>query len=162
MIEVNNIVISDSIEAGALEGYGDDGNRAVLAIQAGVDLILASARNVSQGEMIYEAIRESFSTNTTGESFKPSLTCGNSLTLTHRYRRGKECLVILAFRDSCNLFNHISSIIVKYIVTKGPLLYMVIYIYDMGRICFQTVISTHTTPSSLYSSLTEARSEYIS
>ncbi|KAJ5698711.1 hypothetical protein N7462_000716 [Penicillium macrosclerotiorum] len=46
------VTITDAIEAGALEAFGDDAARAVLAGQAGMDIILASARNVSQGEAI--------------------------------------------------------------------------------------------------------------
>ncbi|KAF7168219.1 hypothetical protein CNMCM5623_001289 [Aspergillus felis] len=50
------VTITDAIEAGALGAYGDDAARAVLAAQAGMDLILASARNVSQGEAIVDAL----------------------------------------------------------------------------------------------------------
>ncbi|KAI0099806.1 glycoside hydrolase family 3 protein [Nemania sp. FL0031] len=46
------VVITDAIEAGGLSGFGTDPERSVLAITAGVDLILAAARNVSQGEGI--------------------------------------------------------------------------------------------------------------
>jgi beta-N-acetylhexosaminidase len=44
------VTVSDAIEAGALRNFGSTGNRAVLAAQAGVDLILASARDVGQGD----------------------------------------------------------------------------------------------------------------
>jgi beta-N-acetylhexosaminidase len=44
------VTITDALEAGALAGYGSTGNRAVLAAAAGDDLILASARDVSQGD----------------------------------------------------------------------------------------------------------------
>ncbi|KAI0468972.1 glycoside hydrolase family 3 protein [Xylaria cf. heliscus] len=50
------VVITDAIEAGGLEGFGADPERGVLAMAAGVDLILAAARNVSQGEGIRSAL----------------------------------------------------------------------------------------------------------
>jgi beta-glucosidase-like glycosyl hydrolase len=50
------VTITDAIEAGALGAYGDDAARGVLAAQAGMDLILASARNVTQGEAILDAL----------------------------------------------------------------------------------------------------------
>jgi beta-glucosidase-like glycosyl hydrolase len=50
------VTITDAIEAGALEAFGSDENRAVLASKAGMDLILASARNATQGESIVNAL----------------------------------------------------------------------------------------------------------
>ena len=51
------VTITDAIEAGALNGFGvNDGYRAVLASVAGMDLILAAAQNVSQGEAIVDAL----------------------------------------------------------------------------------------------------------
>lgn len=50
------VTITDALEAGALSGYGSTGNRAVLAAQAGNDLILASARDVSQGDLAVDAL----------------------------------------------------------------------------------------------------------
>lgn len=50
------VTITDAIEAGALKTFGDDSARAVLASKAGMDIILASARNVSQGEAIVDAL----------------------------------------------------------------------------------------------------------
>ena len=43
------VTISDAIEAGALQSFGDDPNRAVLATRAGMDIILAGSKNVTQG-----------------------------------------------------------------------------------------------------------------
>lgn len=57
-LKFEDVVISDSIEAGALEEFGDDAERAVLAMKAGVDIILASSGDVTQGEMICDAIIE--------------------------------------------------------------------------------------------------------
>jgi beta-N-acetylhexosaminidase len=50
------VTITDALEAGALQSYGATGNRAVLAAQAGDDLILAAARDVSQGEAAADAL----------------------------------------------------------------------------------------------------------
>ncbi len=44
------VTITDALEAGALEPFGDTGRRAVLAAEAGMDLLLCSARDVSQGQ----------------------------------------------------------------------------------------------------------------
>jgi beta-N-acetylhexosaminidase len=52
----SGVTITDAIEAGALGNHGSTGNRAVLAARAGVDLVLASARNVSQGDQAAEAL----------------------------------------------------------------------------------------------------------
>jgi beta-N-acetylhexosaminidase len=43
------VTITDALEAGALSAFGSDPERAVLAAQAGMDLILCSARDVGQG-----------------------------------------------------------------------------------------------------------------
>ncbi|WP_432847215.1 glycoside hydrolase family 3 N-terminal domain-containing protein [Amycolatopsis sp. CA-161197] len=50
------VTITDALEAGALQAYGDTGNRAVLAAKAGVDLILASGRDVNQGDAAADAL----------------------------------------------------------------------------------------------------------
>ena len=44
------VTITDALEAGALANYGGTADRAVLAAAAGNDLILASARDVEQGD----------------------------------------------------------------------------------------------------------------
>lgn len=50
------VTITDAIEAGALEAFGNDANRGVMASKAGMDLLLASARNATQGEAIVDAL----------------------------------------------------------------------------------------------------------
>jgi beta-N-acetylhexosaminidase len=50
------VTVTDALEAGALQAYGSTANRAVLAAQAGADLILASARDVAQGEEAADAL----------------------------------------------------------------------------------------------------------
>ncbi|WP_326950648.1 beta-N-acetylhexosaminidase [Amycolatopsis sp. NBC_01307] len=52
----SGVTITDALEAGALNGYGTTGNRAVLAAGAGTDLILASARDVAQGDSAADAL----------------------------------------------------------------------------------------------------------
>jgi beta-N-acetylhexosaminidase len=44
------VTITDALEAGALRAYGSFQNRALLAAEAGMDLILCSQQNVSEGE----------------------------------------------------------------------------------------------------------------
>ncbi|PWN49597.1 putative glycosyl hydrolase, partial [Violaceomyces palustris] len=59
------VTISDAIEAGGLSSYGsDDGKRSLSAISAGMDLILASGRNVSQGEEIVQTIAKAINQGT--------------------------------------------------------------------------------------------------
>jgi beta-N-acetylhexosaminidase len=58
------VTITDAIEAGALQAFGSTGNRSVLAAQAGMDLILASARSVSQGDDARNALTTALSNGT--------------------------------------------------------------------------------------------------
>ena len=44
------VTITDALEAGALTGFGSTGQRAVLAAQAGMDLLLCAAQDPSQGQ----------------------------------------------------------------------------------------------------------------
>ena len=50
------VTITDAIEAGALEAFGNDASRGLFAAQAGMDILLGSARNVTQGEAIVDAL----------------------------------------------------------------------------------------------------------
>jgi beta-glucosidase-like glycosyl hydrolase len=50
------VTITDAIEAGALTAFGNDANRGVLASKAGMDILLASGRNATQGEAIVNAL----------------------------------------------------------------------------------------------------------
>jgi beta-N-acetylhexosaminidase len=52
------VTISDALEAGALRGYGDSGQRAVASASAGVDLILCSSGDVSQGDAAAAALAD--------------------------------------------------------------------------------------------------------
>jgi len=50
------VTITDALEAGALGAFGTNAQRAVLAAQAGMDLILCAARDVSQGQTVTTAL----------------------------------------------------------------------------------------------------------
>ncbi len=50
------VTITDAIEAGALAGFGSYGQRAVLAAQAGMDLLLCAAQDASQGQSVTRAL----------------------------------------------------------------------------------------------------------
>ena len=52
------VTITDALEAGALKAFGDDASRGLLAAQAGMDILLASARNVTQGESVFNALMD--------------------------------------------------------------------------------------------------------
>jgi beta-N-acetylhexosaminidase len=74
------VTITDALEAGALTSYGSTGNRAVLAAQAGDDLILASARDVSQGDQAATALANALADGTLDSStFGAALTRVNAL-----------------------------------------------------------------------------------
>ena len=49
-LKFTGVTITDALEAGALRSYGSTQNRAHFAAQAGMDLLLCSAQNVTQGE----------------------------------------------------------------------------------------------------------------
>lgn len=50
------VTISDAIEAGSLVSFGNTGQRSLLAMSAGMDIILAAARNTTQGSDAVNAI----------------------------------------------------------------------------------------------------------
>jgi beta-N-acetylhexosaminidase len=50
------VTITDAIEAGALAAFGSYGQRAVLAAQAGMDLLLCSAQDPSEGQAVVTAL----------------------------------------------------------------------------------------------------------
>jgi beta-N-acetylhexosaminidase len=54
----SGVTITDALEAGSLDAFGDAGQRGVLAAQAGMDLLLCSARDVSQGQDTVAAMTE--------------------------------------------------------------------------------------------------------
>jgi beta-N-acetylhexosaminidase len=50
------VTITDAIEAGALAAFGSHGRRAVLAARAGMDLLLCSAQDVTEGQAVVTAL----------------------------------------------------------------------------------------------------------
>ena len=55
-LRFRGVTITDALEAGALAPFGDTGPRAVLAAQAGMDVLLCSARDVTQGTAAVDAV----------------------------------------------------------------------------------------------------------
>jgi beta-N-acetylhexosaminidase len=49
-LKFTGVTITDALEAGALRSYGSTQNRALFAALAGMDLLLCSAQNVTQGQ----------------------------------------------------------------------------------------------------------------
>jgi beta-N-acetylhexosaminidase len=54
------VTITDALEAGALAAFGTSAQRAVLAAQARLDLILCAARDVTQGQAVTSALASAF------------------------------------------------------------------------------------------------------
>ncbi len=55
-LRYRGVTVTDAIEAGALAPFGSFGQRAVLAARAGMDLLLCSAQNPSQGQAAVTAL----------------------------------------------------------------------------------------------------------
>jgi beta-N-acetylhexosaminidase len=56
-LKFRGVTITDAIEAGALQAFGDTGARSVAAAAAGQDIILCSARSVQQGQDAVDAMQ---------------------------------------------------------------------------------------------------------
>jgi beta-N-acetylhexosaminidase len=54
------VAVTDALEAGALSAFGSTGQRAVAAAYAGMDLLLCSARDVTQGEAATSALAAAY------------------------------------------------------------------------------------------------------
>jgi beta-N-acetylhexosaminidase len=61
-LHYTGVTVTDALEAGALKGYGTPAQRAVLAAQAGMDLILCAARDVTQGEDVAVGLANALAT----------------------------------------------------------------------------------------------------
>ena len=55
-LHYRGVTVTDAIEAGALAAFGGFGNRAVLAARAGMDLLLCSAQDPSEGQAVVTAL----------------------------------------------------------------------------------------------------------
>ena len=54
------VTITDALEAGALRAFGTFGNRGLLAAEAGMDLILCSQQDVSEGEQAAAGLEDGY------------------------------------------------------------------------------------------------------
>jgi beta-N-acetylhexosaminidase len=55
-LHFSGVTITDALEAGAIDAFGDDAQCAVLAARAGMDVLLCSARDLAQGQQTVEAL----------------------------------------------------------------------------------------------------------
>ena len=62
------MTITDALEAGALRGYGTFGNRGLLAAEAGMDLILCSQQDVSEGEQAAAGLEDGYRDGAAGQA----------------------------------------------------------------------------------------------
>jgi beta-N-acetylhexosaminidase len=62
------VTITDAIEAGALTAFGSYGQRAVLAAQAGMDLLLCSAQDPTQGQSVTSALASALESGQLGSA----------------------------------------------------------------------------------------------
>jgi beta-N-acetylhexosaminidase len=60
-LKFKGVTITDALEAGALKKYGSTANRTLLAARAGMDLILASTQNVTQGQQARAELATAYS-----------------------------------------------------------------------------------------------------
>jgi beta-N-acetylhexosaminidase len=61
------VTITDALEAGALQPFGTIGQRATLAAQAGMDLILCSAQQATEGDQAKIALENGYQDGTLGQ-----------------------------------------------------------------------------------------------
>ncbi len=62
------VTITDALEAGALQSFGTIGQRATLAAQAGMDLILCSAQQTTEGDQAKIALENGYQDGTLGQA----------------------------------------------------------------------------------------------
>ena len=62
------VTITDALEAGALQPFGTIGQRATLAAQAGMDLILCSAQQATEGDQAKNALENGYQDGTLGQA----------------------------------------------------------------------------------------------
>ena len=55
-LKFRGVTITDALEAGAMKSFGTPAQCGVLAARAGMDLLLASARDVSEGQDTVDAL----------------------------------------------------------------------------------------------------------
>jgi beta-N-acetylhexosaminidase len=62
------VTITDALEAGALKAYGSIEHRALLAAQAGMDLILCSAQDVGEGVQCLDGLQSGYTSGSLGKA----------------------------------------------------------------------------------------------
>jgi beta-N-acetylhexosaminidase len=67
-LRFGGVTVSDALEAGALRAYGSTAQRSVLAAQAGIDLLLCSARDVNQGRDSVTGLVDALATGQLGQA----------------------------------------------------------------------------------------------
>jgi beta-N-acetylhexosaminidase len=73
-LKFTGVTITDALEAGALRSYGSIQNRALYAARAGMDLLLCSAQNVTEGEQASAELATAYSHGTlNGPAFLASV-----------------------------------------------------------------------------------------
>ena len=79
------MTITDALEAGALGAYGTFSHRGLLAAEAGMDLILCSQQNVSEGEQATAGLEDGYRD---GQLAKPAFTAALQRVLALRASLG--------------------------------------------------------------------------
>jgi beta-N-acetylhexosaminidase len=80
------VTITDALEAGALRAYGTIGNRSLLAAQAGMDLLLCSAQDVSEGQQAAASVEQGYAD---GQLPKPAFTAALERIIALRASLGR-------------------------------------------------------------------------
>jgi beta-N-acetylhexosaminidase len=73
-LKFTGVTITDALEAGALRSYGSTQNRALFAAKAGMDLLLCSAQDVTQGDQARAELAAAYANGTlNGPAFLASV-----------------------------------------------------------------------------------------
>ena len=84
-LRFQGVTITDALEAGALRAYGTFSHRGLLAAEAGMDLILCSQQNVSEGEQAAAGLEDGYRD---GQLAKPAFTTALQRVLALRASLG--------------------------------------------------------------------------
>ncbi|MCL5735602.1 MAG: beta-N-acetylhexosaminidase [Actinobacteria bacterium] len=72
-LHFDGVTVTDALAAGALKAWGTTQHRAILAAQAGMDLILCSSRNVSEGEQAIAGLQKGYADGRLTDTFVGAL-----------------------------------------------------------------------------------------
>jgi beta-N-acetylhexosaminidase len=67
-LKFGGVTITDALEAGALKPYGSIEHRALLAAQAGMDLVLCSGQNVAEGVQCLDGLQNGYTSGSLGKA----------------------------------------------------------------------------------------------